>query len=61
MYVQKIEDWLNSTTHESIGFTPYELIKGMPSPRILEQLFNYPPENWIIDVNVKIQLAMKVY
>ena len=39
------------------GFTPYELIKGTRPPRILEQLFEYPPEERTIDRNVKIQLA----
>ena len=57
LYVQKVEEWLNSTTHESTGFTPYELIKGTRPPRILEQLSEYPPEDQTIDMNVKIQLA----
>ena len=56
-YVKNIEDWLNCTTHESTGFTSYELIKGTRPSRILEQLFNYPPENNTIDVNIKLQLA----
>ena len=49
MYVKKIEDWLNCTTHESTGFTPYELVKGTRPQRILEQLFDYPPEGTTID------------
>ena len=57
MYVSKIEDWLNCTTHESTGFTPYELVKGTRPPRILEQLFNYPPESNTIDVDIKLRLA----
>ena len=57
VYMKKVEDWLNSTTHESTGFTPHELIKGTRPPRILEQIFDYPPANQTIDVNVKIQLA----
>ena len=57
LYMKKVERWLNSTTHDSTRFTPYELIKGTRPRRILEQLFNYPPENQTIDVNVKIQLA----
>ena len=59
LYVKKVEEWLNSTTHDSTGFTPYELIKGSRPPRILEQLFEYPPEERTIDRNVKIQLANK--
>ena len=57
LYVKKVEDWLNSTTHDSTGFTSYELIKGTRPPRILEQLFEYPPEERTMDRNVKIQLA----
>ena len=34
-----------------------ELIKGNRPPRILEQIFEYPPEERTIDRNVKIQLA----
>lgn len=44
LYVGKIETWLNSTTHESTGFTPWELVYGKRPERILEQLFEYPPE-----------------
>ena len=57
LYVQKIEDWLNCTTHESTGFAPYELVWGRRLPRILEQLFEYPPETNTSDRNVKLRLA----
>ena len=56
-YVGKIEEWLNCTTHESTGFTPYELVKGTRPPRILEQLFNYPPESNTRGLEVKLKLA----
>ena len=55
--IKKVEEWLNCTTHESTGFTPHEMIRGTRPPRIFEQLFEYPPENQIIDVNMKIRLA----
>ena len=57
MYVNKIEKWLNCTTHESTGFTPYELVKGTRPPRILEQLFNYPPESNTIGTDIKLTIA----
>ena len=57
MYVKKIEDWLNCTTHESTGFTPYELVRGTRPQRILEQLFEYPPEGNTVDRCVKLRLA----
>ena len=57
LYVQKIENWLNCITHESTGFTPYELVRGTRPTRILEQLFDYPPETNTIDQNVKLRLA----
>ena len=57
LYVKKVESWLNSTTHESTGYTPHELIKGTRPPRILEQLFDYPSENAPMDVSIKIRLA----
>ena len=57
MFVSRIEDWLNCITHESTGFTPYELVKGIRPQRILEQLFNYPPEGSTIDVGIKLRLA----
>ena len=56
-YVRKVEDWLNSTTHESTGYTPHELVKGTRPPRILEQLFDYPEESERTDVSIKIRLA----
>ena len=56
-YVKKVEEWLNCTTHESTGFTPYELIRGTRPPRILEQLFEYPPEGQVLDRNMRIRLA----
>ena len=56
-YVNKIEEWLNCTTHESTGFTPYELVKGTRPPRILEQLFNYPPESNARGMDIKVRLA----
>ena len=57
LYVRKVETWLNSTTHESTGYTPHELIKGTRPPRILEQLFDYPSESTPMDVSIKIRLA----
>ena len=42
--MNKIENLLNCTTHESTGFTPYELVKGEWPEFILEQLFEYPLE-----------------
>ena len=57
MYEGKIEEWLNCTTHESTGFTPYELVKGTCLPRILEQLFNYPPESNTRGLEVKLKLS----
>ena len=57
MFVSKVEDWLNCTTHESTGFTPYELVKRTRPQRILEQLFNYPPEGNTIDIGLKLRLA----
>ena len=57
MFVSKILDWLNCTTHESTGFTPYELAKGTHPQRILEQLFDYPPEGNNIDKGLKLRLA----
>ena len=44
-------------THESTGFTPHELIRGTRPPRILEQLFEYPPEGQVLDRTMKIRLA----
>ena len=55
----RVENWLNSTTHESTGYTPHELIKGTRPPRILEQLFDYPPESKKTDVSIKIRLGNK--
>ena len=57
LYVRKVENWLNSTTHESTGYTPHELVKGTRPPRILEQLFDYPEESERTDVSIKIRLA----
>ena len=57
MFVSRIEDWLNCTTHESTGFMPYELIKGICPQRILEHLFSYPSEGNTIGVGVKLRLA----
>ena len=57
LYVKKVESWLNSTAHESTGYTPHELIKGTRPLRILEQLFDYPPESEKADVSIKIRLA----
>ena len=57
LYVQRIENWLNCVTHESTGFTPYELVRGKRPPRILEQLFDYPPETNTINQDVKLRLA----
>ena len=56
-YVGRIEERLNCTTHESTGFTPYKLVKETRPPRILEQLFNYPPENNTRGLEVKLKLA----
>ena len=33
------------------------MIKGTRPPRILEQLFDYPPESETTDVSIKIRLA----
>ena len=55
--VQKIENWLNCTTNESTGFTPYELIRGKRPQRILEQLIEYPPETNTIGHDIKLRLA----
>ena len=59
MFINRVEDWLNCTTHETIGFTPYELVKGKGPQRILERLFNYPPEI-TMDVGIKLRLAIRI-
>ena len=35
------------------GFTPYELVKGKRPPRILEQLFDFPPETNTMNQDIK--------
>lgn len=42
-YVSDIELIMNSLSHESTGFTPYEIMLGMRPKSVVEELINFPP------------------
>ena len=52
-----IEEWLNITVHDSVGFTPIELQYGIKPQSRIHKLLDFPDMITPIDMNVVVTMA----